>query len=367
MNQTNDYTTVALYARVSSDRQDVDSPWQPNCGRSGTTPRRTATPSQGSTWTRRERQDRRQAGVSQDAGRGCKAGRPLSARFWSGNFRGSPGSGSTPSAFKSMLRRKGVPRGLHHRARRRLPHGQAYGGHHRVCDEFYSENLAEEVRRGDAGGGVQRLLGRQQGALRLPQAHGAGRGQEAPHTGTDPATAPVVPAYLQHGRVGQRHPGHHADLQLRGHRQPTGRLWSKNGVHIILRNEAYVGTLLWGVGGKDKAEPVRVEKAFPGIVSKAQFKRVSRRMRSRAPGRTHPRRVGSTYLLSGLVRCRTCNGALSGQDAKSGRYAYYVCQSIMKRGRDACETPRLTPGASRRWWWERLGRMSSPSPTSGSW
>ena len=64
-------------------------------------------------------------------------------------------------------------------------------------------------------------------------------------------------------------------------------------------------------------------------------------MRSRAPRRTHPRRVGSTYLLSGLVRCRTCKGALSGQDAKSGRYAYYVCQSIMKRGRDACETPRL--------------------------
>ena len=70
-------------------------------------------------------------------------------------------------------------------------------------------------------------------------------------------------------------------------------------------------------------------------------KRLNRRLRSRAPRRTHPRRVGSTYLLSGLVRCRTCNGALSGQDAKSGRYAYYVCQSIMKRGKDACGTPRL--------------------------
>ena len=33
--------------------------------------------------------------------------------------------------------------------------------------------------------------------------------------------------------------------------------------------------------------------------------------------------------------------ALSGQDAKSGRFAYYVCQSIMKRGKDACVTPRL--------------------------
>ena len=34
-------------------------------------------------------------------------------------------------AFKSMLRRRGRPRGLHHRARRRFPHRQADGGHHR--------------------------------------------------------------------------------------------------------------------------------------------------------------------------------------------------------------------------------------------
>ena len=54
-----------------------------------------------------------------------------------------------------------------------------------------------------------------------------------------------------------------------------------------------------------------------------------------------PRRVGSTYLLSGLVKCKACGRALSGQDAKSGQFSYYVCQSIMKRGKDACVTPRL--------------------------
>ena len=157
----------------------------------------------------------------------------------------------------------------------------------------------------------------------------------------DPATAPVVERIFSMAESGRGILDITQTLNSEGIANPTGRLWSKNGVHIILRNEAYVGTLLWGVGGKDKAEPVRVDKAFPGIVSKAQFKRVNRRMRSRAPRRSHPRRVGSSYLLSGLVRCRTCNGALSGQDAKSGRYAYYVCQSIMKRGKDACATPRL--------------------------
>ena len=99
--------------------------------------------------------------------------------------------------------------------------------------------------------------------------------------------------------------------------------------------------LVWGTNGKGKDEPVRVEKAFPSIISKTRFRRVNRLMRSRAPKVAHPRRVGSTYLLSGLVKCQACNRALSGQDAKSGRFSYYVCQSIMKHGKDACETPRL--------------------------
>ena len=130
-------------------------------------------------------------------------------------------------------------------------------------------------------------------------------------------------------------------LNSEGIASPRGKLWGKTSVHGILTKEAYMGTLVWGTKAKDKAEPVRVEKAFPAIVTRAQFHRVNKLMRSRAPKQSHPRRVGSTYLLSGLVKCKTCNRALSGQDAKSGQFSYYVCQSIMKRGKDACDTPRL--------------------------
>ena len=108
---------------------------------------------------------------------------------------------------------------------------------------------------------------------------------------------------------------------------------------------------------------MRVEKAFPAIVSKAKFKRVNRLMRSRAPKRSHPRRVGSSYLLSGLVKCKACNRALSGQDAKSGQFAYYVCQSIMKRGKDACDTPRLN---ARRFEELVVGKIRSNILTEGS-
>ena len=64
--------------------------------------------------------------------------------------------------------------------------------------------------------------------------------------------------------------------------------------------------MIWGVNAKDKADPIRIEKAFPAIISKAKSQRVNRLIRSRAPKIAHPRRVGSTYLLSGMVNRRWC-------------------------------------------------------------
>ena len=130
-------------------------------------------------------------------------------------------------------------------------------------------------------------------------------------------------------------------LNDEGIASPAGKLWSKNGIHFILRNEVYTGTLIWGANAKDKADPIRIEKAFPAIISKAKSQRVNSLMRSRAPKIINPRRVGSSHLLSGLLKCKACNRALSAQVAKSGQFSHYVCQSIMKRGKDACESPRL--------------------------
>ena len=165
--------------------------------------------------------------------------------------------------------------------------------------------------------------------------------KKQPSLEPDPATAPVVERIFGMAEAGRGILDITRTLNDEGIANPTGRLWSKNGVHIILKNETYTGTLVWGVDSKDKADPVRVEKAFPAIVSKSRFRRVNRKLRSRAPMKSHPRRVGSTYLLSGMVKCKACNRALSGQDAKSGKFAYYVCQSLLKRGSGTCDAPRL--------------------------
>ena len=46
-------------------------------------------------------------------------------------------------------------------------------------------------------------------------------------------------------------------------------------------------------------------------------------------------------MLSGLAKCETCGKALTAAEAKSGKYTYYVCQSLLKQGSGTCDTPRL--------------------------
>ena len=243
--------------------------------------------------------------------------------------------------YKSILRRKGVRVVSITEHADDTPTGKLLEAIIESVDEFYSENLAQEVSRGmreAASRGFWVGSRTPYGFRRVMVQDGP---KERPKLQPDPDASRVVRRIFDLAEAGTGMLHIARALNDEGIASPAGKLWSKNGVHFILRNEVYTGTLVWGANAKTKAEPVRVEKAFQSIVSRAKFNRINALMRSRAPKRTHPRRVASTYLLSGLLKCRACRRAFSGQEAQSGRYAYYVCQSIMKRGKDACEAPRL--------------------------
>ena len=133
----------------------------------------------------------------------------------------------------------------------------------------------------------------------------------------------------------------YSTLNNEGIASPRGKLWARTSVHNILTNEAYTGTLVWGAKAKDGAPPVRVEDAHPAIVSKRDFQKARRLLGSRAPKKVNPRRASSPYLLSGIAKCETCGKAMTAAEAKSGKYTYYICHSLLKGGRGTCETPRL--------------------------
>ena len=76
-------------------------------------------------------------------------------------------------------------------------------------------------------------------------------------------------------------------------------------------------------------------------IGSAKFNRVQQMLRQRTPGKIHPRRTTSRFLLSGLARCSYCDKALIGRDAKSGKFSYYVCGTLEKRGAGSCNARYL--------------------------
>ena len=134
-------------------------------------------------------------------------------------------------------------------------------------------------------------------------------------------------------------------LNKEGIRTITGQRWGRTTVHKVLTNEAYCGTLVWGGRPGHPAihsadPPVRVENAWPAIIDKDVFRQIQRKMASRRPDITHPRTIPSAYLLSGLLHC-ACGHAMIGRSAKSHHYHYYTCNGGYKQGRDACDARAL--------------------------
>ena len=341
MNQNTDYTPVALYARVSSDRQDVDLSVSAQLRALRDYARKNGY------IVAREYVDEAESGRIADRPEFRKmidAASQPNAPFreilvW--KFSRFTRKREHAVAFKSMLRRKGVRVVSITEHADDTPTGKLMEAIIESVDEFYSENLAQEVTRGmreSASRGFWVSSYAPFGYNRIMVQDGA---KKRPTLRPDPDASCIVKRIFDMAEAGNGTLNITNTLNEEGIASPRGKLWGKTSVHAILINEAYTGTLVWGANAKDNAEPVRVEQAFPAIITKDQFSKVGKLMRSRAPKRSHPRRVGSTYLLSGLVKCRACGRALSGQDAKSGQFAYYVCQSIMKRGKDACVTPRL--------------------------
>ena len=132
------------------------------------------------------------------------------------------------------------------------------------------------------------------------------------------------------------------ELQKCGIASPTGKNWGKTSLYHILTNEVYTGTSVWGrTSHNPKITPVRFENAWPALVSRRDFDLVQKLMEDRAPAQYHPRRTSSKFLLSGLAHCGNCGKALVGQDAKNGKFSYYVCGTLLKRGAGTCSAKYL--------------------------
>ena len=244
MNQRNDLIPAALYGRVSSDRQDVDlsvaaqlRALRDYAEKNGYS-------------VAREYVDEAESGRIADRPQfrrmldeAAKPEAPFQEILvW--KFSRFTRKREHAVAFKSMLRRKGVRVVSITEHADDSPTGKLMEAIIESVDEFYSENLAEEVRRGmreAASRGFWVASRVPYGYRKVYVQDGA---KKRPTLEPDSDTSPVVKRIFALSDAGKGILDITRTLNGEGIANPTGRLWSKNGVHIILKNEAYTGALI---------------------------------------------------------------------------------------------------------------------------
>ncbi len=141
--------------------------------------------------------------------------------------------------------------------------------------------------------------------------------RDRPTLEVDPVAAPIVKEIFESSRRGNGLKEICKGLNNRGITN-KGKRWQKNVLRYLLTNESYTGTAVWGVKSRDEkaGEPVRVENAWPALVSRETFDLVQKGLRERVPTVVRPGNVGSKYLLSGLLRCGVCGKPYASQGPK---------------------------------------------------
>lgn len=118
-----------------------------------------------------------------------------------------------------------------------------------------------------------------------------------------------------------------------------GGRWGVGQVHRILTRKTYIGEHEFNKRGKSKqfnpASDV-VMVPVPPIIDRATFDTVQALLKSRNPKVTPARVTSGPTLLTGLIHCAKCGGAMTIRTGKGGRYRYYACSTKARQGTTGC-------------------------------
>jgi site-specific DNA recombinase len=172
--------------------------------------------------------------------------------------------------YKSLLRKQGIQVVSINEPIEDTPTGRLMEGIIEVIDEFYSSNLAQDVVRGmreNASRGFFNGSRPTFGYLRKKVKDG----DKLRNTlEIDPNHEPIVKRIFKEAFEGKGLKEIAKGLNSDGIAAPGGGKWGKQRIHKILINEAYTGCLVWGKNhhGKSGLPPVRKDGAWPALIDK---------------------------------------------------------------------------------------------------
>ncbi len=215
--------------------------------------------------------------------------------------------------------------------------------------EYYSKNLAREVRKGMNENALKGLHTGGSGALGY---------------NVDPNTrkyiineweAEAVRIIFQMYIEGSGYNVIADALNAQGYKTKMNKPFGKGSISSILRNERYTGVYIFNrlsskdIDGKrnnhlykDESEMVRIEGGMPQIISKEDYQLAQRKMESRRRVRAC-NNAKEVYLLSRKVFCGECGRVYTGNRKNSGRkktlHVTYACTG--RKSRNGCTNTEI--------------------------
>lgn len=184
-------------------------------------------------------------------------------------------------------------------------------------NQFYSENMAEDIRRGLMDNAKQCKV---TGAV----PYGYEKAPDGRYAVKDGESQIVVEVF-QRVAAGEQYSSIAADLNRRGIRTKLGKPWNKGSFHRMLSNERYKGIYIY--------DEVRAPDGIPRIISDELFLLAQEAVGKKKNPQQKPIRSYGDYLLTGKLFCGLCGCRMVGVSGtgKAGVvHHYYACQNARR-------------------------------------
>lgn len=179
--------------------------------------------------------------------------------------------------------------------------------------EYYSANLAQNIRRGLHENALEgKSIG---GTTPLGYRLTPEKKYEP-----DPAKAPIVQEIFRRYAAGDPLIEICRDLNARGYTTALGKHFGRNSLHRMLANEKYIGIFRY--------QDIINDSLIPAIIDTETFAAVKQRLAANKQRPHSKQKAEGDFLLTGKLFCGHCGQPMGGSwgTSKSGRqHCYYVC------------------------------------------
>ena len=179
--------------------------------------------------------------------------------------------------------------------------------------EYYSANLAQNIRRGQRENAIEgKFIGGS-----VPLGYQLDKDKRFI---VDPETAPLVREIFERYVSGEGVINICNDLNERGHLTGRGNKFNRSSLHRILANEKYIGVY--------RFEDIEVLDTVPRLITNELFEAAAKRANANKQHKRAKENMTVEFMLTGKLFCGHCGepmGGSSGTGRHGGKFYYYKC------------------------------------------